>query len=271
VNRGVIRVALIQSRIEGGYRENLARVRDIASTSSSPDLLALYENWPGRSPVSLEAYLDSSLEILETSGARVLVAGSAYIDVGRGAVSRTVIIDDRGLRAFGGKSFPSAATGERERIFPGGPPAIMETLYGYTVSSIVCVDAIYPEVVRLASLAGAEVVVNPSIIPSNRSYLWRALGSLRAAENTVFFIHVNPTNMRYFDGREVAGGSFIADPQGRIAAEAGPSEGLFEARIDLGEVARVRSRWVYLEDVRGIFSDIYSEVLERLRSRAQEL
>lgn len=265
----VIRVALIQSRIEGGYRENLARVRDIASTASSPDLLALYENWLGRAPIKLEAYLEASSEILEASGARVLVAGSAYIDLGGAAVSRTAILDDRGSKALGGKSFPSAATGERERISPGGPPAVMETPYGYTVSSVVCVDAIYPEVVRLASLAGAEVVVNPSIIPSNRSYLWRALGSLRAAENTVFFVHVNPTNMRYFDGREVSGGSFIADPQGRIAAEAGPGEGVFDARIDLEEVARIRSRWPYLEDVRGAFGKAYHEIFEGLRRRVQ--
>lgn len=226
--------------------------------------MAIYENWLGRTAIPMNTYIDLSKEILEISGARIFVAGSAYIDMGGSVASKAIIIDKDGSTAVGGKLFPSAATGERRKILPGGPPAIIKTKYGYIVTSVICVDAMYPEIVRIAALAGSQIVVNPSIIPANRSYLWRALGASRASENTIFFIHVNPTNTTYIDGREVLGGSFIADPQGRLLLEAGREEGVFEASIDLGEIEKIRIRWRYLEDIKGSLKEIYRVMLEKL-------
>lgn len=265
MSQRILRISIIQSRIAGDAMENFKRVREIASTASSPEIISIYENWLGREPISMERYIDLSKEILDISGAKVFVAGSSYIDVGGSIVSRSAIIDRSGSIAVGGKLFPSAATGERSRVLPGGPPAVLKTIYGYSIASVICVDAMYPEVVRIASLAGSHIIVNPSIIPSNRSYLWRALGASRASENTVFFIHVNATNTRYVDGRDVMGGSFVADPQGRILFEVGSGEGVFETSIDLGEVYRVRARWRYLEDIRGSLQEIYRIILERSR------
>jgi predicted amidohydrolase len=265
LSQRILRVAIIQSRIAGGAIENFKRVRDMASTASSPEIMAIYENWLGRTPISMEKYVGFSREILDVSGARVLVAGSAYIDIGGSIVSKSAIIDKGGSIAVGGKIFPSAATGERSRVLPGDPPAIFKTIYGYSIASVICVDAMYPEIVRIASLAGSYIVFNPSIIPSNRSYLWRALGASRASENTIFFIHVNATNTKYVDGRDVMGGSFIADPQGRISFEVGSGEGVFEASIDLGEVDRIRTRWRYLEDIRASLQEIYKIMFERSR------
>ncbi len=264
MQRRLLKVSIIQSRIEKDYWENLARVRDIASTASSPDLLAMYENWLGRSPISLEEYIEASQELIDASGSKALVSGSSYIRYEGSVRSKSLIIDKKGGMALGGKVFPSAATGERSRVSPGGPPAIMRTQHGYSVASVVCVDAAYPEIVRIAALMGAEIVVNPSIIPANRSYLWRSIGSSRAAENTVFFIHINPTGVRYVDGRDVLGGSFISDPQGRVVGEIGSEEGVFEFKIDLGEISVIRARWRYLEDIEGAFRDLYLEVLKRM-------
>jgi len=267
---GRMRVSVIQSRIERDWERNLERIRDIASTASNPDLLAIYENWLGRSPISLSDYLKASQEVLDSSGSRIYIAGSAYLSQDRAVVSKSIIIEKTGRVEIGGKSFPSAATGERMRIRPGGPPAIMRTSYGYSVASIICVDAIYPEVVRIASTSGSEIIANPSIIPANRFYLWRSLGILRASENTVFFIHINPTNTKYFDGRDVMGGSYISDPQGRIILEAGSDEGVYEAIVDLGEVYSIRARWRYLEDIAEAFGDIYRGIRDAMEKRGRE-
>lgn len=261
-----LKLALVQSKIERHFDDNLRRVKDLVSTASRPDLLVLYENWVGRDPLALERYVEASQEVLDASGSRALVSGSAYVEEGDEIFSSTLIVDRRGLRAFGGKSFPSKATGERDRVSPGGPPAILRTGYGFTIASVVCVDAIYPEVVRYAALRGADIVANPSIVPGNRSYLWRSLGSARAAENTVFFAHVNPTGIFYFDGRSVSGGSFVSDPQGRIFFEVDDSEGVFETKLDLGLIGLTRRRWAYLDDVLRAFGDFYELVSSNLKS-----
>ncbi len=265
-----LKISLIQSRIEKEYRENLARVRDIASTASAPDLMAIYENWLGRSPITYGEYLEASQELIDTSRSRVLVSGSSYIKQGGVVTSKSLVIDRSGNISIGGKVFPSVATGERARISPGGPPAFMRTQHGFSVASVVCVDAAYPEIVRIAALMGADIIANPSIIPANRSYLWRSIGSSRAAENTVYFIHINPTGITYTDGREVLGGSFISDPQGRIVSEMGSEEGVLEAVIELNEIDVIRNRWRYLEDVRGTLGDLYLEALERIKDRVEK-
>lgn len=259
-----LKISLIQSRIGKEYRENLARAKDIASTASSPDLVTIYENWLGRAPITYEEYLEASQELIDASGSRILVSGSSYIRQENIVRSKSLIIDRSGIVSVGGKVFPSAATGERAKVLPGGPPAVMRTMYGFSVASVVCVDAAYPEIVRIAALMGADIIANPSIIPANRSYLWRSIGSSRAAENTVFFIHINPTGTRYADGREVLGGSFVTNPQGMIVSEMGSEEGILETSVDLGEIASIRNRWRYLEDVGGIFKDLYLEVLRRI-------
>lgn len=260
-----IKLALIQSRIERLFQDNLRRVKDIASTASKPDLLLLYENWTGRDPLELESYEEASQEVLDASGSRVLVSGSAYVESGERILSSTLILDRRGPRVLGGKVFPSMATGERTRISPGGPPAVLRTSHGFTVASVVCVDAAYPEVVRYVALKGADIVANPSIVPDNRSYLWRSLGSARAAENTVFFVHINPTGVSYFDGRSVSGGSFASDPQGRIFFEAGDSEGVFETKIDLQLIGLTRRRWAYLDDAARVFGSAYELISSGLK------
>lgn len=270
MQRRQLKISLIQSRIEKEYRENLARVKDIASTASSPDLMAIYENWLGRSPITYGEYLEASQELIDSSGSRVLVSGSSYIKQGSVVTSKSLIIDRSGNISIGGKVFPSAATSERTKISPGGPPAFMKTQHGFSVASVVCVDAAYPEIVRMAALMGADIIANPSIIPANRSYLWRSIGSSRAAENTVYFIHINPTGTSYADGREVLGGSFISDPQGRIVSEMGSEEGVLEAVIELGEIEVIRNRWRYLEDIRGIFGDLYLGAIERIKDRVEK-
>jgi len=270
VQKRTLKISLIQSRIEKEYRENLARVRDIASTASAPDLMAIYENWLGRSPITYGEYLEASQELIDASRSRVLVSGSSYIKQEGVVTSKSLIIDRSGSISIGGKVFPSAATGERARISPGGPPAFMRTQHGFSVASVVCVDAAYPEIVRIAALMGADIIANPSIIPANRSYLWRSIGSSRAAENTVYFIHINPTGITYVDGREVLGGSFISDPQGRIVSEMGSEEGILEVVVELSEIDVIRNRWRYLEDVRGILEELYLGALERIKDRAEK-
>ncbi len=242
---------------------NANKILDLASVLSKPDLVTLYENWLGRKPLSMREYIDRSIGLLDVSGSRILVSGSSYVRVDESIVSKSLIIDSRGRYVIGDKVYPSNATGERRRVSPGQLPAY----YGQypNVGSVVCVDLVYPEIARYLALRGARIIVNPSFIPSDRSYLWRSLASSRSAENTIYVIHVNATRMRYTDGRAVNGGSFIADPEGKIVFDMGSDPGAGEYIIDLEKIDRIRSRWRYLDDIvarRDLILKYYSSTTE---------
>lgn len=254
----LIRIGVIQHSIESDPRVNLRRIIDLVSTASNIDILSIYENWLSRREVVSENfYLEASREVLETARSRVFVAGSSYVyNERREVYSRSIVIDRYNRISEGGKIFPSYATNERSRIKSYSKPAIY--LSGFiSIASVICVDLMYPEISRYVALRGAKIIFNPSIIPRDRKYLWRSIGSSRASENTVYLVHVNATKILYVDGRPVDGGSFISDPWGYVIFDTDDSIGLFVAEIDLSVIDRVRERWRYLEDVRDRF---YSNV-----------
>jgi N-carbamoylputrescine amidase len=61
-------------------------------------------------------------------------------------------------------------------------------------------------------------------------------------------------------GIEFWGGSFIADPNGRVIAKAGRDEEVLVADCDLGAVDVVRTHWPFLRDRR---IDAYQDITQR--------
>ena len=76
------------------------------------------------------------------------------------------------------KYYPSSAIGERSFVKAGCRTAVFDVA-GVKVGVVVCVDLMYPEVVRRLTLRGADVTLNPSSIPTDRMSLWKALGRAR--------------------------------------------------------------------------------------------
>ena len=83
-----------------------------------------------------------------------------------------------------------------------------------------------------------------------------------AIANGVYVVAVNrvgfePSNG---DGIEFWGGSFVADPNGRVIAKAGLSEEVLVVECDLGMVDVVRTHWPFLRDRR---IDAYAGITKR--------
>ena len=127
------------------------------------------------------------------------------------------------------------------------------------VAPLICYDQWYPEAARLATLAGAEVLVYPTAIglidsdveeniTGDWEQMWRAAQVGHAAVNNVYVAAVNRV------GREGAitfwGGSFIADPSGRVKALAGAGEEIVLATCDLGRVPALQKAWRFLANRR---------------------
>ena len=122
------------------------------------------------------------------------------------------------------------------------------TLDGLCCGSTICYDLRFPELFRHLALQGAQLIFCPAEWPEARGDIWRLLAQARAAENHTFVVAVNCAGS--FKGAPFYGHSMVVAPSGRILAEAGMQEEVVSCKIDLADVARVRSRLNALADVR---------------------
>lgn len=148
------------------------------------------------------------------------------------------------------------------------------------VGTLVCWDQWYPEGARLTALQGANVLFYPTAIgwhPDEKAEYgeaqhdaWRTIQRAHAIANGVFVAVVNRVGHEFGDirgkraqgkGLEFWGGSFLADPFGRVIAEAShDKEETLIAQCDLKLMEETRRNWPFLRDRR---IDSYGGVTKR--------
>jgi N-carbamoylputrescine amidase len=142
------------------------------------------------------------------------------------------------------------------------------------VAPLVCWDQWYPEAARLAALDGAQILCYPTAIgwhPSEKAAegaaqhdAWRTIQRAHAIANGVYVAAVNRVG---FEGPPDAGldfwgGSFVADPFGRVLAEAPHDrEETLIVECDPRRIEEVRRDWPFLRDRR---IDAYGGILSRV-------
>ncbi|HEY6990600.1 MAG TPA: carbon-nitrogen hydrolase [Bryobacteraceae bacterium] len=147
-----------------------------------------------------------------------------------------------------------------------------ETRYS-RIGVLVCWDQWYPEGARITSLQGANVLFYPTAIgwhPSEKAQYgeaqldaWRTIQRAHAISNGVFVAAVNRTGFEGTpeSGLEFWGNSFVADPFGRVIAQASTSEEqVLVAECDPKQMDEVRRNWPFLRDRR---IDAYAPITER--------
>ena len=155
----------------------------------------------------------------------------------------------------------------------------VDTAFG-RVGTLVCWDQWYPEGARLTALQGAEVLFYPTAIgwhPAEKDEFgaaqydaWQTIQRAHAIANGVYVAGVNRVGHEHGDirgsrasgsGLEFWGGSFLADPFGRIIAKAShDAEEILLGEIDLGVIEDTRRNWPFLRDRR---IDAYEPITRR--------
>ncbi|HVU44917.1 MAG TPA: carbon-nitrogen hydrolase [Terracidiphilus sp.] len=148
------------------------------------------------------------------------------------------------------------------------------------VGTLVCWDQWYPEGARLTALKGAEVLFYPTAIgwhPAEKDEFgaaqyeaWQTIQRAHAIANGVYVAGVNRVGHEHGDvlgnrvsgpGLEFWGGSFLADPFGRIVAKAShDAEEVLLGEIDLALIEETRRNWPFLRDRR---IDAYAPITHR--------
>jgi len=141
-----------------------------------------------------------------------------------------------------------------DRYFSAGEATLNLSLpWGMTATAI-CYDIRFPELFRRYALEGARLVVVPSQFPNPRREHYRTLLRARAIENGIYIAAVNRVGKDIDEesGAETTffGHSCIIDPWGEIVFEAGSTEGVYTAPIDLSVVDKAQNAIPVLADRR---------------------
>jgi N-carbamoylputrescine amidase len=147
-----------------------------------------------------------------------------------------------------------------------------ETRYS-RIGVLVCWDQWYPEGARITSLQGANVLFYPTAIgwhPHEKAEFggaqldaWRTIQRAHAIANGVFVAAVNRTGFEgpADNGLEFWGNSFVADPFGRVVAQADDKqETVLVVECDPKNMDEVRKNWPFLRDRR---IDAYAPITQR--------
>jgi N-carbamoylputrescine amidase len=156
------------------------------------------------------------------------------------------------------------------------------------IGTLVCWDQWYPEGARITALQGAHVLCYPTAIgwhPEEKEQFgaaqydaWQTIQRAHAIANGVYVAAPNRVgwengnirgNFVEGPGLEFWGGSFVADPFGRVVAQAPHDrEDILIAEIDPRLMEETRRHWPFLRDRR---IDAYAPILNRFLDHADAM
>jgi predicted amidohydrolase len=244
-----LRVAFVQGRPRfGRTEENLDLALALASGVEA-DLVVIPELWSTGYVFSSHAEVHALAEDAERGPTARRLAAAArrerrhyiagFAEKGRGrAWNSAMLVGPSGVRAI----YRKLHLFERERQWfsPGNLPLAVHKVGPARVGMLICFDWRFPEVARVLSLQGADVLAHPSnlVFPNAQEAM-----RVRALENRVFTVTANRTGTERRPGGTVrfTGRSQAVDPDGEIIVRAGRNETVAHAfDLDLARARRKR-------------------------------
>ena len=122
---------------------------------------------------------------------------------------------------------------------PGASLEILRTSWG-TIGPMICMDIGYPEVARILSLQGAELLIAPSAWIKEDEDIWPVHLQARALDSLAFVAGINRVGTE--GSLQFIGHSMLVDPRGHILAELDDQEEMLVTTIDLADVPAARRR-----------------------------
>ncbi|NBO58567.1 MAG: acyltransferase [Chitinophagia bacterium] len=139
------------------------------------------------------------------------------------------------------------------------------------IGVLICWDQWYPEAARLTSLMGAEVLFYPTAIGwataqdqatnDEQFNAWQTIQRSHAVANGVHVVSVNRVGFEQNGAMKFWGGSFVANPFGRLLSQAShDNEEVMVVDIDTQKTDSYRTHWPFMRDRR---IDSYGDIVKR--------
>ena len=178
-----------------------------------------------------------------------IIAGGPEPLPGGDVANSAWFFDDRGHVLARHRKIQLFGEVDRAHFVAGDKPVTIAEYRGHRIAILICFDVEYPETVRAAAHAGADLVAVPTAQMEPFSFVNAHLIRVRAWENALFVAYANQIGP---DGEfDYVGRSVIADPLGEHLAEASPDrEELLTACLNPETLHRARTLNTHLREVR---------------------
>ncbi len=280
-----LRIALVQPSVDANPEANLKRTEDALRTAAGrgAKLVCLPELF--RTPYFCQDYAVANFELAEPiPGPTLARLAPLARELGLGVI--VPLFERRAPGLYHNSAAVLDADGKvagvyRKMHIPDDP--LFYEKYYFTpgdlgfkavdtaagrIGVLICWDQWYPEGARITALAGAQILFYPTAIGwldgeneaenAAQRDAWITIQRSHAIATGVFVAAVNRV------GREgklrFHGSSFVADPLGRIVAQAGSEDTILVVDCDLSRSEHERRNWPFLRDRR---IDAYDGLLQR--------
>lgn len=265
-------IAICQMKVVDNKKKNQDQaVKMIKKASKTADLVVLPEMF--NCPYDIEKFLEYAEEsnnsptLIEVSDAAkqagiYLVAGSIPEKEGKHVYNSSFFLNPQGkiigsyrkMHLFDIDVPGEISFKESETLTAGDQLTVVETDLG-KIGICICYDLRFPELLRLMTLQGAQLIVVPGAFNLTTGPIhWEPLIRARAIDNQVYVAAASPARDK--TASYVAyGHSMLVDPWGTVLAKAGSLEEIVYSEIDLEYLEKVREDLPLLRNRR---TDIYN-------------
>jgi len=190
-------------------------------------------------------------QFLERAAAQykmAIIAGYPVLGEDRKGRNAALVVDGKGnIVAFYFKMYSFSYADEQRHYHAGNTPITFD-IKGMRASVFICYDLRFPEVFRRVAKSTDCIFVIANW-PETRIDHWNTLLKARAIENQCYVVGVNRIGTDA-NGLTYPGSSHVFSPSGVNLCTGGPQDELVIADIDLSQVAKVRSEFPFLSDMR---------------------
>ncbi len=253
----VLKIAICQMLVSRDKAANLSRAAAMIRTAAQKaqivvlpeifnapyqtDLLPQYaESIPGPSTQLLsELAQENNILLIGGSIPEIDAAGKIYNSCCIFDESGQMIAKHRKLHLFD-IEIPGQIVFKESDIFTAGQNLAIFDYRNLRLAVLICYDIRFPELARKAALAGAQILVVPAAFNTTTGPAhWEVLLRSRAVDNQLFVMAASPARNPEAS-YQAWGHSMLVDPWGTIVVEAGTTEEILYANLDLALLNKVR-------------------------------
>jgi predicted amidohydrolase len=275
---GSLRVAAVQMKFAPSIAENLAKIEsavgeakrrradavlfpECAMTGYACDFRALARK-------DLAAALETVAGLAARHEINLLIGSAVFRQPG---LQNCLLVLDRRGRPVHCYAKCHLVDSDRQVFVPGNAVALFE-IDGICATTVICHERRYPELVRLAVMAGAQILFHPNagmdaLAVSRRKRGGRDGIAVRAFENAIYYVFANSVGPQG-SGKWSAGDSKIVAPDGRVLRLAdNRNEAVLVADLDMSLATR-KYATEGLEDPR-FLADRWRGMVAEVRRQAE--
>ena len=169
---------------------------------------------------------------------------------------------DGGLHRYDKMYLPTFGPFEERVFFAQGKDVVVAEGLHARIGLMICYDMFFPELAKLETLLGAQMLVNISAAPTTSAPYFRKIIPGRAVENAIYVAYCNLVGVH--GSLVFSGGSVVCGPRGDELVRARDlEEDVVECQIDLGDLDVARRFRPTVRDTRVELLDEIGDVIRR--------